>query len=139
MRLAEGAQSRQEPAGCEGAHDPDADDAPEVTLLESLQRCPQTAERFGDCGNQSLSFIGQCQPAGQPPKQLNAETRLQALDLMADGRLTNPQLHTRFGEAEMARRCLERAQRIKRQMGLRHAQTLKIGRASCRERRVSYV
>ena len=32
-----------------------------------------------------------------------AETRLQALDLMADGRLTNPQLHTRFGEAEMAR------------------------------------
>jgi hypothetical protein len=37
---------------------------------------------------------------------------------MADGRLTDPQLHTRFGEAEMARRCLERAQRIKRQMGL---------------------
>ena len=124
MRLAKGAQSRQEPAGCEGADDPDADDAPEVTLLEPLQRCPQTAERFRDCGNQSLSFIGQCQPAGQAPKQLNAETRLEALDLMTDGRLTDPQLHTRFGEAEMARRCLERAQRIKRQMGLCHAQTL---------------
>jgi hypothetical protein len=40
---------------------------------------------------------------------------------MADGRLTNPQLHTRFGEAEMARRRLERAQRIERQMGLGHA------------------
>jgi hypothetical protein len=43
---------------------------------------------------------------------------------MADGRLTDPQLHTRFGEAEMARRRLERAQRIERQMGLGHAQTL---------------
>jgi hypothetical protein len=89
MRLAKGAQSRQKPAGCEGADDPDADDAPEVTLLEPLQRCPQPAERFRDGGNQSLSFIGQCQPAGQPAKQLNAEARLEALDLMADGRLTD--------------------------------------------------
>src|SRR5262245_34673763 len=42
-------QSRQEPPGCEGADDTDADDAAEVPLLEPLQRRPQTAERFGDC------------------------------------------------------------------------------------------
>src|SRR5262249_47586511 len=51
VRLAEGGQSRQEPAGCEGANDTDADDAAEVPLLEPLQRRPQTAERFGDCRN----------------------------------------------------------------------------------------
>src|SRR5262249_16418325 len=124
MRLAEGAQSWQEPAGCEGADDPDADDTPEVTLLEPLQRCPQTAERFRDCGNQSLSFIGQCQPAGQPPKQLNAETRLEALDLMADGRLTHPHPHTRFGEAQTPRRSLDRPHRTTPHTPLCHAQAL---------------
>jgi hypothetical protein len=117
-------QSRQEPAGCEGAHDTDADDAAEVTLLEPLQRRPQPAERFGDCGNECLSFVGQCQSARQAAEQLNAETCLQTLDLMADGRLTDTQLHACFGEAEMAHRRLERAQRIERQMGLGHAQTL---------------
>ena len=117
-------QSRQEPAGCEGANDTDADDAAEVTLLEPLQRRPQTAERFGDCRNECLSFVGQCQSARQAAEQLNTETCLQALDLMADGRLTDTQLHARLGEAEMARRRLERAQRIERQMGLGHAQTM---------------
>ena len=92
-----------------------------MTLLEPLQRCPQTAKRFRDCGNQSLSFIGQCQPAGQPAEQLDAQTRLQALDLVADGRLPDTQLHARFGETQMPRRGLERAQRIERQMGLGHA------------------
>jgi hypothetical protein len=124
MRLAEERQSRQEPAGCEGADDTDADNAAEVTLFEPLQRCAQAAERIRDCRNESLSLVGQCQPAWQPAEQLDAQTRLQALDLVTDGRLPDTQLHARFGEAQMPRRGLEGAQRIERQMGLGHAQTL---------------
>jgi hypothetical protein len=55
-----------------------------------------------------LSFIGQCQPAGQPAKQLNAEARLEALDLMADGRLTDPQLE-RLAFSRAGRRSVFRS------------------------------
>src|SRR4029450_5975923 len=96
MRLAEGRQSRQEPAGCEGADDTGADNAAEVTLCEPPRRCAQADERIRDCRNESLSLVGQCQPAWQAAEQLNAQTRLQALDLMADGGLTDTQLHARF-------------------------------------------
>src|SRR5262249_42772620 len=44
MGLAEGVKSRQEPSGCEGADDADADDAPEVAFLEPLQRRAKPAE-----------------------------------------------------------------------------------------------
>ena len=76
------------------------------------------------CGNEGLSLVGQCQSARRAPEQLDAEARLQRLHLMADGCLTDAELHAGFGEAEMARGGLECAQGIERQIGLGHIQTL---------------
>src|SRR5438093_1091271 len=107
------------PAPCAAASAIVMDESKMVPLIAG-QATP-AAERIGDCRNQSLSLVGQCQPAWQPAEQPDAQTRLQALDLVADGRLPDTQLHARFGETQMPRRGLERAQRIERQMGLGHA------------------
>ena len=82
-------------------------------------RVAQAAESFAQLGQQHLPGARQFEPALQAPEQALAEIVLQALHLVADRRRRDVQFLGRHGEAQMARRSLERPQRVERRQAQR--------------------
>ncbi|GAA5664818.1 hypothetical protein Brsp07_03314 [Brucella sp. NBRC 14130] len=88
--------------------------------LETFERSGNPVECVLQCGEQRFPFAGQHQPARQALEQRHIQPGLKAFDLMADSGLRDAKLDRGLGEAEVARRRFEGAQRIEREMRTNH-------------------
>ena len=80
----------------------------------------ELVERAPHRGHQQLALVGQQQAPVEPAEQQHPQMLLQRPDLMADRGLGHVQLAGGPGEAQMARRGLEGAQRRERRQALGH-------------------
>ena len=100
---------------------------------------PQPIERVAHRRQQHLALVGQDQRPVHAAEQRRAQVLLERADLMADRRLGDEQLVGRLGEAEVAGRGLERAQRIERRQSGRHAALLSMSQTYRLDEQPSFV
>jgi len=110
------AQVRQQPAHRERADRPHREHLARTRLLEAVQHRRDARERIRQQRQQGVPFVRQRQAARDPPEEAHAETALEVLDVLADGRRAQVKLRRGPREVEVARRNLERAKSIERQI-----------------------
>ncbi len=120
MALAKSRKARQKPADGEGADHTDRQDFPHMSAPEPLHDVGHAIETVAQHRQQALALRRDHQPARQPLEEHDVQLLLQALHLMADRRLRHVQLDGSAREGEMARRRLEGAEGVQRQIGPNH-------------------
>ncbi len=112
MRVLERRHARHQPFRCQRRRGADDQQFIAPRPLQPRRGLAQILERSTHRGQIALRLPRQRQAAIAPFEQANAELFLQPADLMADRGLRHVQLVGGKGEAEMARRRLERAQSV---------------------------
>ena len=79
---------------------------------EPARDVAQQAQHLARSLVERLTLLGKAQVAVVPAKQGHAELLLEGLDLAADSRLGDVELHRGLGEAQVARRRLEALQQV---------------------------
>ena len=120
MRGAEAVEPRQQPAEREAADGADAQHLAPLAAVEAVEHARHPVEGLAEHRQQGLAFVGQRQPARQAAEQGQAEPFLQRLHLMAQRRRRDAKLDRGPGEAQMARRRLEGAKAVEREIGADH-------------------
>ena len=120
---AEATEPGQEPFGGERREHADRQVAARADRCEPGGRGGDLIEGLAHRRQVALGLLGQQEPTRQAPEQPHPQAFLEALDLMADRGLGHVQLVRCTGEAQMARRCLEGAQRVERRQTPAHRPT----------------
>lgn len=124
MGPAEAGEARQQPAEREGADRADIQDLDGTTRVEAFEQAGDAVEAVAQRRQQAAALVGQRESARQAAEELDAEALFQPLHLMADRGLGDAELDRRPGEAEMAGRGFEGAQRVQGEMGTEHGRAL---------------
>ena len=117
-------KSRKQPAGSERADNTDVQYLAKPSIGILIEHRAQPIEHLGQHGRQRLSVVGECQTTRQPMEQARAEPPFELRNLMDDRPLADAQFDRRAREVEMARRRVESAQGIKRNLGTIHRSSM---------------
>jgi hypothetical protein len=123
MRLGEVPETVNEPLGGEIRRGADGEHARALALHDARGAERDPVEGVAQQGKIIAPGLGDDEPLALAVEQLEAERRLERLDLMAHRALRDAKLVCRPGEALMPRRGLEGLERIERRKTAKHRAT----------------
>ena len=112
-----GAGGGERQAGGEGADDAGFQHFGEGAAAILVERRGDAVEGVGDDGDKRMPLVGEREAARQAVEQAGAEAAFELRHLMADGALADAQFDRGAGEVEVARRGVESAKSVERELG----------------------